>query len=82
MKLSAFYNRRFDIPLVGPSEMTVVSTKGGNLHNIIMYNIIWANQKTESFVYHWLCGHAMFDVTCFPAFVVATDVILSIMSIH
>jgi len=47
-----------------------------------MYSIIWANQKTESFVYRWLCTYAMFDVTRFSAFVGITDVISSILSIR
>jgi len=29
--------------------------------------VIWANQKTESFVYHWLRALAMFDEMSFPA---------------
>jgi len=33
-------------------------------HNV---HVIWANQKTESFEYHWLRTLAMFDVTSFPA---------------
>jgi len=59
--------------------MTVALTKGGNLPNLTTYNmivVIWANQTIESFVYRWLREHAMFDVTCFPAFVKAWDVIL------
>ena len=31
----------------------------GNLHYAITYNVIWANQKTESFEYHWLRALAM-----------------------
>jgi len=64
---------------VEPSEMTLCVTKGGNLHYVIKYNVIWANQKTESFVYHWLCPLAKFDRMCFPAFVGALDVILSVL---
>jgi len=41
-----------------------------------------ANQKSEYFVYSWLCAHEMFDITCFPAFVRALHVILSIMLIR
>jgi len=44
----------------------MLSKKCGNLHYAIMYNVIWANQKTESFEYHWLRTLAMFDVTSFP----------------
>jgi len=32
----------------------------------IMYNVIWANQKTESFEYHRLSSLARFDITSFP----------------
>ena len=42
------------------SEMPDCLKKGGNL-----CYIIWANQKTESFVYRWLLARAMFDVTRF-----------------
>jgi len=45
--------------------MTFGSTKCGKLHNLIMLNIIWANQRTVSFVICWLCTHAMFSITCF-----------------
>ena len=41
--------------------------KYGNLHNAITYNIILANQKTESVEYHWLRALAIFDITSFPA---------------
>ena len=41
-------------------------TKGGNSHNIIKQNVIWTNQKTESFVYRWLHTHAMVYSMCFP----------------
>jgi len=30
-------------------------------------NVIWANQKTESFEYHWLRALAIFNVTSFSA---------------
>ena len=41
--------------VVGPSEMTFGRQKAGNYnHNIITHNVIWVNQKTECFVYHWL----------------------------
>jgi len=42
-------------------------TKTRNLCYALAYNIIWANQKTKSFDYHWLCALAMFNVTSFPA---------------
>ena len=40
--------------------------KCGNLRYAVTYIVIWANQKTESFEYHWLCALAMFDVMNFP----------------
>jgi len=40
------------------------------------------NRMTESFVYHWLRAHATFNVKCFPAFVGASDVISSVLSIR
>ena len=44
--------------------MSNALTKVGNSHNITTH-IIWANQKTEVFVYRWLCAHTLFDVrTC------------------
>jgi len=51
--------------------MTFGQTKCGKLRNVLKQNVIWANQKTESFVFRWLHAHAMFDVTCFSAFVEA-----------
>jgi len=53
-----------------------------SLHYVITYNVIWANQKTESYVYCWLRALAMFDVMRFPTFVRASDVISSVLSIH
>ena len=50
-------------------------TKDRKLCYVIMHNIIWANQKTESFLFPWPCAHAMFDVTCFPAHVGASSVL-------
>jgi len=41
--------------------------KLGNLHYAITYIIIWANMKTESYEYHRVPAHAMFDVISFPA---------------
>jgi len=46
-----------------------------------MRNLIWANPKTQSFVYRWLHAHAMFDVMCFPAFVGALDVMSCVLLI-
>ena len=53
------------------------STKGVNSRSVI-----WANQKTEYFVYHWLHAHAMFDVTCFSESVRASNVISRVMSMR
>ena len=41
--------------------------KRGNLRFAITYSVIWANQKTELFEYHWLRALAMFDAMSFPA---------------
>jgi len=49
---------------------------------MITHNVIWANQKTEFFVYRWLRALAMFGVTSFAAFVGASDVISSVLSIR
>ena len=54
---------------VRPSGTMFGLIKSGKLLNIIMHNVIRANQKTDFLVFCWLCAHAMFDVTCFPAFV-------------
>jgi len=51
--------------------------KRGNLRYVVTYNAILTNQKTESFEYHWLRALVMFDVTSFPPFCRASDVISS-----
>ena len=56
--------------------------KGRKLRNVITHNVIWTNQKTESSVYRWKRAHALFDVTFFPAFVGASEVISSVPSIR
>ena len=38
-------------------------TKGGKLCNVITNKVIWANQKTKSFVFLWLRTHAVFKIT-------------------
>ena len=63
-----------------PSEVTFGSTKWGKLMNDIMH-ITCDNHKTESFVFGWLHPLAMFEITCFPAFVGASDVNLRVLSI-
>jgi len=57
--------------------MTFSLSKGGNLCNVMTNNIIWANQKTELFLYRWLDAHAFF-----PSLIRALDVILSVLSIR
>jgi len=47
-----------------------------------MHNIIWANHKTQPFVYLWLHAHATFNITCFPAFFGTLDFFSSVLSIH
>jgi len=69
------YNWQIDNLFVWPSEMTHI-TKGGNLPYLITY-VIWANQKTEYFVYRWL---RPLDITCYPAFIGASDVISILLS--
>ena len=59
----------------------VGQTKVIKLNYVITY-IIWANQKTGSFVYRGLHTLLMFEVTCFLAFVGALDVISSILAIR
>jgi len=56
-------------------------TKGKILYNVISHILIWANQKTESFVFSFT-HFAMFDITCFPGFVGASNFILSVLSCH
>jgi len=72
------YNKHID----GTLEMSNAPIRGGKLCNVITHNVVWANQKTESFMYHWLCTLAMFDVNVLSAFVRASDVILRIQSIR
>ena len=45
----------------------------------ITHNAIWASQKTLSFVFRLL---AVFNVSCFLAFVEASNIISSILSIY
>jgi len=65
---------------VRPSDMTFGWTKGGILRYVIMHNVLWANQKTESSVYCWLRAHAMFDQKQL-IYCGASDVILSVLLI-
>jgi len=64
------------------TEMTLCQTQGGNLHNVITDNVIWANQRTELFVYRWLRALAMSEVTHFPAFVGVSDIMTSALSMR
>jgi len=61
--------------------MTFCPTKGGKLCYVITH-VILANQKTESTVYWWISTLAMFDATCFPAFVRASGIISSVLLIR
>jgi len=70
-------NWRIDNPFVGHSEMTLCLTKGGIKRYFITYNVIWANQETESVVYRWFCTLALFYVMRVPRFVGASGIILS-----
>ena len=63
-------------------EWRLVVTKGRTLHNPMTHNVIWANQKIKSFVYHWLCAHAMLDIMGFLAFVWAFIIISGVLSIY
>ena len=45
----------------------MVPTKGKKLRNVKTHNVVWANQKTESRVYRWLCALAMFELACYSA---------------
>jgi len=55
--------------------MTFGLKKGRNFCNVIVLNLIWSNQETESFAYRWLHAHVMCDETFIPAFVRAFGVI-------
>jgi len=78
--LELSYNWCINNLFVVPSEMMFDLKRGGELCNVIMHNVSWANQKTESCLNCWLWEHAMFDVTCFPIFVGALYVISSVLS--
>jgi len=47
--------------------MSDARQKCGSLRYATTNNMIWANQKSESFEYHWLHALVRFDVTSFPA---------------
>jgi len=46
--------------------------KTRELRYAITYNVIWANQKTETFLHIWLRALAMFEVTTFPVILLGT----------
>jgi len=73
-KTVTFCNKHIDQPFVGPSERMFGPTKDRKLHKVITNNIIWAYQKKE---FLWLRAHAMFDITRFPAFIKALEIISS-----
>ena len=56
-------------------------TNGRKLHYVITH-VIRENQITELFVLCLLCAHAKFDVTGFPTFIGALDVISGNLLIH
>jgi len=61
-----------------------MSEKSGNLHNVITYNVIWANQKTESFEYHWnltcTCALSRHFVKNWTSFQVSVDTLIDLNS--
>ena len=63
-------NKRIDNPFVGPSNTTFVQIKRGKLRNTITHNVIWANRKNIECI-----PGLTFDITCFPVFVGASNVI-------
>jgi len=79
---SCNYNWCIDNRLSDNLKWRYIWQNAGNLHYIITHNVIWANQKTKSFVCHWLHTIAMFDITYFPAIVGATDVISKVLLIR
>jgi len=60
-------------------KTTLCMAKSRDLRYVLTYNVIWANQNTDSFVYRWLRALAMIEVTRFPAFVGVSDVISAVM---
>jgi len=78
---SWYVNWCIDNTIVISSEMTFSLMKDRKLCNVIMH-VTSANQKTESFLYCWLCPNVMFDIACFFAFVWAFDIISSILAIR
>ena len=65
---------------VPPSKVTLGLTKGGKLSNIITHksSIFGPIRQLD----HWLCTHALFDVTCFPANVWVSVIIPSVPFTH
>ena len=55
-------------PVVGPYKVTNGSTKSEKLLNVITHNFVWANQKTQSFVYCWLCSMQCLTQSAYPHF--------------
>ena len=43
--------------------------------------VIRTNQKNIFMEYHWLLANAMFDITCFPAFVGASNCVTLIRKV-
>jgi len=44
-----YVNWQIDNQFIGAPEKTLGRTKGGKRRDVITHNVIWANQKTESF---------------------------------
>ena len=59
-------------PFIGLKWRSIIKT----------HNFILANQINKYFVYRWLHAHAVFDLKCLPAFVRASDVFSSVLSIR
>jgi len=77
----SFGNWLIDNLIVGLSTWRYVCERR-ELTFFITYKVIWANQKIASLVYRWLRSLVILHVTRFHAFVGASDVISSVMSIR
>ena len=60
------FNLPIDNPFVGSYERTLCLTNDGKLLYVITYNVIWANQRTEAFVYRWLHIMQRLTLRVFP----------------
>ena len=64
-----------------PGIMMSGPAKGGNYVIMSQCTSFQPIRILNLLRFNWLCTHAMFDVTCFCAFVGASDVISSVVSI-